>query len=128
MALGSSACTRTSSLRVDDCSAPANAADAGRCALEEAQRLEAELADEEARLVGALERHGEAETGTGQSLVEEFRRAQRAWLAYKDAECSYAYAKAFGGELRGLNAASCLRDLLRERLARVRAERERQEQ
>ncbi len=91
--------------------------------LAEATRLEAQLAEEEARLASELENRAGGETGTGRSLLEEFRRAQVAWQQYKDAECSYAYATALGGELRGLKAATCLRDLVRERVARVRAQR-----
>lgn len=98
----------------------------GRCALEESQRLEAQLANEEEQLQRTLASVA-ADTGTGRSLLEEFRAARQAWLEYKDAECSYAYATALGGELRGRNAAVCLRDLFRARLERVRAERERLE-
>lgn len=96
----------------------------GQCVLAEATRLEAELAEEEAGLAGALEAESGGETGTGRSLLEEFRRAQQAWQQYRDAQCSYAYATALGGDLRGLKAATCLRELMRERVARVRAERE----
>ncbi len=109
------------------CAAPTTTAEMSRCALEEAQRLEAQLQEEEERLIRVLQKiegGNPGDTGTGRSLLEEFNRAQQAWLQYKEAECSYAYATAFGGSIRGLSAASCLRDLLKERIGRVRKARE----
>ncbi len=115
----------TADRTTDECAAAPTHDAVGQCVLAAVARLEAQLADDEARLTSALESQPGGETGTGRGLLEEFLRAQQAWRQYQEAQCSYAYATALGGDLRGLQAAMCLRDLLRERVARVRAELER---
>jgi uncharacterized protein YecT (DUF1311 family) len=124
-ALGCAACVQAPPLAeaAADCATPSAPADIARCALAEVPQLEEQVAAEEQSLVRLLETHA-GDTGTGRSLLEEFQRAREAWVQYKEAECSFAYATALGGDLRGLQAATCLRDVLRERLQRLRAQRE----
>ena len=94
------------------------------CMLTRAQGLQTQLEQEEAALLSELQAadaRATAETGTGRSLAQEFERSRDAWREYRDAECSLAYATAFGGAIRGLKAATCLGELNEERLGRVRA-------
>jgi uncharacterized protein YecT (DUF1311 family) len=113
------------------CDALTTPAEISACQFEKVTRLEAELAAEYERTSTLLETvvvRTSGDTGTGRTLVEEFRRSQDAWLAYKEAQCSYAYATAMGGVDRGSHAMNCLQGLLEERIARVRAIRQAWEQ
>jgi len=92
------------------------------CAMAEVQALEQQLQAAESGMLADLERiaaTSPGDTGTGRTIVEEFGRSQATFNAYKEAECSYAYSTAFGGSIRGLYAALCLRELLKQRLERV---------
>ena len=51
----------------------------------------------------ALDGEGEIGIDTGQALLE----AQRAWIAYRDAECALTYARWQGGTIRSIAAANC---------------------
>ena len=44
------------------------------------------------------------------------RAAQRAWLAFRDAECAHAAARSGGGSIRVIEAAECLRTLTARRV------------
>lgn len=55
-------------------------------------------------------------TGLPQSEVEMLRAAQRAWIAFRDAECAHAYASGADGSIRNVLGARCL---LRETAERV---------
>lgn len=44
----------------------------------------------------------------GISRAEALRDVQRAWIAFRDAECGYAYARYQGGTIRNVVAASCV--------------------
>lgn len=47
--------------------------------------------------------------------AETLRDAQRAWIAFRDAECAHAYASGGDGSIRRILGASCLLDLTAER-------------
>jgi uncharacterized protein YecT (DUF1311 family) len=53
---------------------------------------------------GALSGAGEAGIDAGRALLD----AQRAWIAYRDAECALTYARWQGGTIRSVAAANCL--------------------
>ena len=44
----------------------------------------------------------------GISRAVALRDVQRAWIAFRDAECGYAYARYQGGTIRNVVAASCV--------------------
>jgi uncharacterized protein YecT (DUF1311 family) len=44
----------------------------------------------------------------GQGLPDALRAAQRAWIAFRDAQCAYAYQVSGGGSIRVIDAANCL--------------------
>jgi uncharacterized protein YecT (DUF1311 family) len=48
-------------------------------------------------------------------VIEALQTSQRAWLAYRDAECSALYAWWSDGTIRGPKALQCRIDLTRER-------------
>lgn len=47
--------------------------------------------------------------------AEWLREAQRAWIAFRDAECALAYAKWGSGSMRQTAGAACLLDMTSER-------------
>ena len=51
------------------------------------------------------------------TTVEALRSAQRAWIAFRDAECSYEAYQAFGGTMQPMLGSLCLERLTRERIA-----------
>ena len=56
-------------------------------------------------------------SGRAEALLE----AQRAWLAFRDAECALAYAEWGAGSMRHIAAASCMSDVVAARTVRLRA-------
>ena len=69
----------------------------------------------------AHEASGEAEAagatpGTEAALIA----AQRAWIAFRDAECGLRYAMWIGGTFRVIAAGTCLRDMTAERVLDIR--------
>ena len=41
------------------------------------------------------------------ALIEALTKAQRAWIAFRDADCQLAYDRWDGGSMRGIAAANC---------------------
>ena len=48
------------------------------------------------------------------------RNAQRAWIAFRDADCSFAYEQFAGGSIRQITGATCQRDRTAERVLHLR--------
>lgn len=66
-----------------------------------------------------------AETGPANARrVEALRTAQRAWIAFRDAECGLAYAVWGAGSMRMLDGAGCFKRMTAERTLELRAMRE----
>lgn len=55
-------------------------------------------------------------------VLDALRKAQRAWVAFRDAECERLYALNQEGTIRTIAAASCSRDLTAERAIALRAD------
>ncbi len=53
------------------------------------------------------------------------RDAQRAWLAFREAECSYAYAQWGAGSMRHISGTDCYAKMTAERTVSLREKRER---
>ena len=56
--------------------------------------------------------------------VETLLAAQRAWIAFRDAECDLAYAEWGSGSMRNIAYADCRMQMTAERTIRLRAMRE----
>jgi len=50
------------------------------------------------------------------SSAKSLREAQRAWIAFRDAECLYAYSEWGVGSFRNIAAAGCQRDMTAKRV------------
>ena len=57
--------------------------------------------------------------------VEKLRAAQRAWIAFRDAECALAYAEWGSGSHRHIAGSACFADMTRARTIALRDMRER---
>lgn len=56
-----------------------------------------------------------ASGGAGLSRAEALRAAQRAWIAFRDAECRRLFAEYQDGSIRSVVAAGCMLDLTAKR-------------
>lgn len=54
-------------------------------------------------------------------VADKLVAAQRAWLAYRDAECQFSSANADGGSAYAMVVATCLDDLTKERTETLKA-------
>lgn len=52
--------------------------------------------------------------------AEKLLAAQRAWIAFRDAECALAYAAWGSGSMRNIAASSCMADLTADRVIHLR--------
>ena len=75
-------------------------------AMAAAQKMDVEYKDMGEQYVGA---------------VDALKRAQRAWIGYRDGQCELAGFEARGGSLEPLLVSSCLADLTRKRTAELKA-------
>jgi len=80
------------------------------CALDEAARQDATLNAVYKKLMTALE-----ETGQKAAL----KTAERAWIAYRDAECDFEYGGKDGGTDGRLRADECLTRLTHDRILQL---------
>lgn len=56
--------------------------------------------------------------------AEKLRAAQRAWIAFRDAECALAYAEWGSGSMRNIAHADCVMQMTAERAIALRGKRE----
>jgi uncharacterized protein YecT (DUF1311 family) len=56
----------------------------------------------------------------GSDLAGGLQKAQRAWIAFRDAECDLTYAHWEGGSVRGIAYANCLLVMTAERSTSLR--------
>jgi len=75
-------------------------------AMAAAQKMDVEYKDMGEQYVGA---------------VDALKRAQRAWIGYRDGQCELAGFEARGGSLEPLLVSGCLADLTRKRTAELKA-------
>ena len=109
-----------------DCNNAMNQQDMNFCAEQEFERADAELNALWRRVI-AEERANDAEynreyVATGAPPVnaeQALREAQRAWIAFRDAQCTYEGYENFGGSLQPLTEATCRTRMTRERIAQL---------
>ncbi len=59
--------------------------------------------------------------GLNQDLSVSLRDAQRAWIAFRDAECDLTYARWQGGSIRSIAYANCVLVMTAERALQLRS-------
>lgn len=92
----------------DDCAGDGTQSALNMCADDAFKAADATLNARYAEILARLE--GNAE------LTERLRAAQRAWVAFRDAECDFATAAVEGGSIYPMVAAECAQGLTEERI------------
>jgi uncharacterized protein YecT (DUF1311 family) len=100
-------------VRAADCARAADQLTLNTCADASYRTADAELNRLYRQITGRLQ--GEADTA--KALVA----AQRAWLAFRDAECTFATADVAGGSIYPMIYSGCLEGLTRKRIADLKA-------
>jgi uncharacterized protein YecT (DUF1311 family) len=85
------------------------------CSLVEAGLWEEILTRELAAALGHASVIDSEDPSPAGNATEIVRQSQAAWLAFRDAECTMAYAGWGGGSMRNIAAATCRRDLTASR-------------
>lgn len=89
-----------------------------RCALTEAAAWDV-LLNEAWKPLRASAKRQDAEDGGGRA--DTLLRAQRAWIAFRDADCAYEYARWGLGSMRQITGAACMARRNAERVRDFRA-------
>nr|WP_234881797.1 lysozyme inhibitor LprI family protein [Agrobacterium larrymoorei] len=97
-----------------DCSNPQTQFDLNQCAGVDYDKADKELNAEYQKLRKLLaDRDKDADENT-KGAVEALVAAQRAWVAFRDANCKLSGFQARGGSMEPMIVASCLADMTRE--------------
>ncbi len=105
---------------VPECEQPRTTSEISACLQARARQAEVEMErvlGELREKVRTIEEVTAGTSGAAASSPLEQAQAQAAWISFRDAQCRFAYAYAFGGSGRDTNAFGCL-----ERLNRARAD------
>lgn len=95
-----------------DCDQAQTQAAMNTCAEQALQAADADLNQSYAALMNQITPEGQA----------ALRSAQRAWIAYRDAQCSFESAGSAGGSAHAMVVSSCLDALTRAQTARLSAQ------
>ncbi len=101
-----------------NCTDPQTQADMNQCAGRDAAEADADLNLIYKEVVAhyeQMDRDSESTEG-----VKRLRAAQRAWVAFRDAQCSLAGYEALGGSMETLLVAGCEAELTKRRAAELR--------
>ncbi|WP_323939547.1 lysozyme inhibitor LprI family protein [Aeromonas caviae] len=88
-----------------DCTAPVTQTDMNICAFQDYQRADAKLNAAYKKWIASLEK----------AQLERLRTAQRAWIAFRDAQCRYEAGVYEGGSMAPMVHSSCLTQLTEAR-------------
>ena len=98
----------TSSALAEDCSSAQSQADMTACADRQFKQADAELNASYKQIMARLK----DDADTSKLLVS----AQKAWVAFRDAECSFSSSAAIGGSIHPMLVAQCREGLTRKRV------------
>ena len=101
-----------------NCTDPQTQTDMNQCAARDANEADADLNLIYKTVVSHYEQADRsAETTEG---VKRLRAAQRAWVAFRDAQCAVAGYEAMGGSMESLLVSGCVADLTKRRATELR--------
>lgn len=98
-----------------DCTNESNQLEMNVCTLQEYQAADAELNAAYARALAAVQARDAVYTPEGASEEVRLRTAQRAWVAFRDANCDMEGYQMRGGSAEPLVINSCLRAMTKAR-------------
>ncbi len=101
-----------------DCDDALAQQDMNRCAAASAREADAELNRVYPQVVRQMQRY-DRDAETGGEAERRLREAQRAWIAFRDAQCSLAGVEALGGSLEPLLVSGCIKDLTERRISEL---------
>jgi uncharacterized protein YecT (DUF1311 family) len=101
-----------------DCSDPQTQADMNQCAARDANEADAGLNLIWKEVVASYEKM-DRDSGSNEG-VKRLRAAQRAWMAFRDAECAVAGYEALGGSMESMLVSGCVAQLTKRRAAELR--------
>lgn len=89
------------------------------CAYQDWQAADARLNDVYARAVATVQAWDSDYAAEGDSEETRLRRAQRAWISYRDANCDAAGYQMRGGSAEPMLVNSCLQQMTDQRIAEL---------
>lgn len=107
-----------------DCDNAMTQADMNACAADEYKQADVELNDAYRKAVAAAQTMDDDARDMGEQYVgavDALKRAQRAWIGYRDGQCELAGFAMRGGTAEPLLVSGCLADLTRKRTAELKA-------
>jgi uncharacterized protein YecT (DUF1311 family) len=102
------------------CNPEGNTAEMAQCARDDYGAADERLNDVYQKLLRSLTQADE-EFGDGGSdtRVKRLKAAQRAWIAFRDAECPLQSVENFGGSMENITIPGCLARITEERAAQL---------
>jgi uncharacterized protein YecT (DUF1311 family) len=104
-----------------DCDSPMTQADMNFCAASDYETADEELNTEYQSVRKVLAERDSSADEDGEGAVKALLAAQRAWIAYRDANCEAVGFQARGGTMEPLLVSSCLADMSRKRTEELRS-------
>ena len=102
-----------------DCANATAQPDLNMCADQEYQAADAELNRTYKRAMTAGQEIDSDLEGAEVGAVEALKKAQRAWIGYRDGQCDLAGFQARGGQAEPMLVSGCLTDLTQKRTAEL---------
>ena len=91
-----------------DCSNASNTIEINQCYLKQYENVDAHLNAVYQNLVKMVLKVDEYSLpGVKGKMIKELRNAQRKWIDYRDANCSFHYSLAGGGSMAGMKNIQC---------------------
>lgn len=103
-----------------DCKAPETQADMTICAGKDHEKADKQLNVEYQKLRKLLTERDKTADADGKGATDALVTAQRAWVAFRDANCALAGFQARGGSMEPMLIASCLTDMSSKRADELR--------
>lgn len=105
----------------DDCREPRSQSEMNRCSARELETVDRELNEVYQRVIERMVREGGDPPYDAASWERAMRKAQRAWVAYRDADCRGLVARDWtGGSGAALAINGCMTALTRRRISVLR--------
>jgi uncharacterized protein YecT (DUF1311 family) len=104
-----------------DCTNVITQLDMNTCAAQDWEEADARLNDVYAQTLAVLQEADANYPISGDSEEDRLRAAQRAWIAYRDANCDSAGYPMRGGSAEPLLTYGCLRSMTEDRIAELQA-------
>lgn len=104
-----------------DCKAPQTQADMTICAGKDYEKADKKLNAEYQKLRKLVTERDRTANAGGKGAADALVTAQRAWVAFRDANCALSGFQARGGSMEPMLISSCLADMSRKRAEELKA-------